>query len=564
VITEVSIKNISLADKIEFNLNEGFNVFTGETGAGKSLVVAAIAFAFGMNSDFARLKKEGETAQVGVTIALTPGIRETLSAILDESAIEIEDDEIIINRAITPDSKTKNSVNGVKAPVMLLNRIGRAVVEISGQNDEFLLLEPKAQFELSDRYCGSALAEVKREIAALCHELKALTAEREELKRSESDRGRQIDLYSYQINEIKNANLYENEDAELTQRVDFLKNAEKIAQIKDEISALLDGGDDSPSVSASLSRLGGLVSKLAQFDRSFENTAAAINDAYYLLEDVSDGISGLSDRLDYSEDELNEKIERLQTVSQLKRKYGATIPEIFEYLADCEKKLAVLENFEQNYTAINAKIFDKFAQYMKTAERASKIRKENKEKMENAINKELATLDMKNASFRLDINGIENFSEAGVNANGLETVEFYICTNPGTPYAPIAKIASGGEMSRIMLAVKNILSSYSKVPSVIFDEIDTGIGGFTLNAVGSKLRSISATKQVICVTHSPIIASFGAHHFLVKKDIINGEKTAISFVKLKGVEIEGEIARMLGNDSEIGISHARELLSKNK
>ncbi|EKD68562.1 MAG: DNA repair protein RecN, partial [uncultured bacterium] len=415
-----------------------------------------------------------------------------------------------------------------------------------------------------DRYCGSALAEVKREIAALCHELKSLTAEREELKRSESDRGRQIDLYSYQINEIKNANLYENEDAELTERVDFLKNAEKISQIKDEISALLDGGDDSPSVSASLSRLGGLVSKLAQFDRSFENTAAAINDAYYMLEDVSDGISGLSDRLDYSEEELNEKIERLQAISQLKRKYGATIPEIFEYLADCEKKLALLENFEQNYTAINAKITEKFSKYMKTAERASKIRKENKEKIENAINEELATLDMKNASFRLAINGIENFSEASVNANGLETVEFYICTNPGTPYAPIAKIASGGEMSRIMLAVKNILSSYSNVPSVIFDEIDTGIGGFTLNAVGSKLRSISATKQVICVTHSPIIASFGAHHFLVKKDIINGEKTAISFVKLKGVEIEGEIARMLGNDSEIGISHARELLSKNK
>lgn len=564
MITEVSIKNISLADKIEFVLHEGFNVFTGETGAGKSLVISAIAFAFGMNSDFARLRKEGEAAQAGLTVAVTPALREALSDTLEESAVAIEDDELIINRVIAPDGKTKNSVNGVKAPVTLLNRIGRAVVEISGQNDELLLLEPRAQFELADRYCGSVLAGAKAELGELCREIKALIAEREELKRSEAERGRLIDLYSYQINEIKNAKLYENEDEELGERVDFLKNSEKIAQIRNEIASLLDGGDDSPALTSSLSKLAGLLSKLAQFDRSFESTAGAVNDAYYLLDDVADGVAALADRLDYSEDELNEKLERVHTISQLKRKYGATIPEIFQYLGDCETKLAQLENFEQNYSQINSKIAEKFELYMKAAARASKIREKNREAIEKAINEELASLDMKSASFMLSINAIEDFDETRVNPNGLETVEFHIRTNPGTPYAPIAKIASGGEMSRIMLAVKNILSAYSRVPTVIFDEIDTGIGGFTLNAIGSKLRSIASTKQVVCVTHSPIIASFAAHHFLVKKDVINGERTAISFAKLDGEEIEAEIARMLGNDSEIGISHARELLGRNK
>jgi DNA repair protein RecN (Recombination protein N) len=564
LITEVSIKNLSLADKIEFNLNTGFNVFTGETGAGKSLVISAIAFAFGMNSDFARLRKENETAHVSVTITPGPDAKETLGRILEESAIEAGDDEIIITRSITPDSKTKNSVNSVKVAAALLNKIGRAVVEISGQNDELLLLEPKAQFELSDRYCGKRLAALKNSLFAIYSELKNLIAERGELKRSEGERAKMIDLYSFQINEIKNAGLYEGEDAGLNERVEFLKNAEKIAQIKDEICALLDGGDEGPAIGESLSRLGGLVSKLSKFDHSFETTAAALNDAYFLLDEVSDGVSALSNRLDYSQDELNEKISRLHAISLLKRKYGAGISEVIAYCADCEKKLEQLQNFEQNYSIINSKIDGKFAEYISAAEGISKIRHENKEKIEQAINGELSTLDMKNANFKLMINQIPDFDESKINPNGLETVEFFIRANPGTPFAPIAKIASGGEMSRIMLAVKNVLSAYSKVPSVIFDEIDTGIGGFTLNAVGSKLRSIASSKQVICVTHSPIIASFASHHFLVNKEIINGEKTSISFVKLNRDSIEGEIARMLGNDSEIGISHARELLSKNK
>ena len=564
LITEVSIKNLSLADKIEFNLNTGFNVFTGETGAGKSLVISAIAFAFGMNSDFARLRKENETAHVSVTIALSPDIKETLARIFEESAMELDDDEIIINRSITPDSKTKNSVNSQKAAVTLLNKIGRAIVEISGQNDELLLLEPKAQFELSDRYCGAQLASLKSVLFSVYSELKNLIAEREELKRSEGERGKMIDLYSFQINEIKNAGLYEGEDGGLNERVEFLKNAEKIAQIKDEICVIVNGDGEAPSIGESLSRLGGLVSKLSKFDHSFETTAAALNDAYYLLNEVSDGVSALSDRLDYSQDELNEKINRLHAISMLKRKYGAEISEVIAYCADCEKKLEQLQNFEQNYSIINSKIEAKFAEYIAAARRISKIRLENKEKIEQAINNELAALDMKTANFKLMLNQIQNFDESKINPNGLETIEFFIRTNPGTPFAPIAKIASGGEMSRIMLAVKNVLSAYSKVPSVIFDEIDTGIGGFTLNAIGSKLRSIASSKQVICVTHSPIIASFASHHFLVNKEIINGEKTSISFIKLNQDSIEGEIARMLGNDSEIGISHARELLSKNK
>jgi len=564
LITEVSIKNISLADNIEFDLSGGFNVFTGETGAGKSLVISAIAFAFAMNSDFVKLKKENESAQVSVCLALTPAARETLGPILEDGAVEMEDDEIIITRSIAADSKTKNSVNGVKAPAALLNKIGRAVIEISGQNDELLLLEPKAQFELSDRYCGAELAEAKVSLMAECRELKRLIGEREELRRSENEREKQMDLYSFQVNEIQSAALYENEDEELAERVDFLKNAEKIAQIKDEIHSLLDGTDEIPSLSASYSRLGNCLSKIAQFDHSFEQTAAAVNDAYYLLDDVSDAVAGLSDRLDYSEDELNEKISRLQTISQLKRKYGSTISEINEYLEDCKSKLAQLENFEENYAAINSKIEERYRRYLAIAESISETRNRNKEKIESAINGELATLDMKNASFRLNINKIENFDESKAGPNGLETVEFYIRTNPGTPYGPIARIASGGEMSRIMLAVKNILSAYSSVPTVIFDEIDTGIGGFTLNAVGEKLRSIASAKQVICVTHSPIIASFAAHHYLVKKEIVNGEKTRISFEKLSEDQIESEIARMLGNDSEIGVSHARELIGKNK
>ncbi len=565
MITEVSIKNISLADKIEFNLSGGFNVFTGETGAGKSLVISAIAFIFGMNSDFSRLKKDGQAASVSVSIAVTPEIKSAIDAILNESAIEFEeDDELIITRTITPDSKTKNSVNGVKAAASLLNKIGRAVVEISGQNDELLLLEARAQFELADRYCGSELDEIKKNLYELCSQIKSLICEREELRRTEDEREKLIDLYSFQINEIERACLYENEDIELNQKIEFLKNIEKITRIKDEITFILNGNDDIPAIGSSFSRLGGLLSKLAGYDRFFESQAAAITDAYYLLDEISDGVSELDEKLDYSENELNEKISRLQNIDLLKRKYGSEIKDILNYQVECREKLLKLENYEQNYSLINSKIDIRFAEYLETARKITKIRLKNKNKIETAVNLELASLDMKNARFIIMINEIKNFDENKVNPNGLETLEFYIQTNPGTPFAPISRIASGGEMSRIMLAVKTVLSAYSKVPSVIFDEIDTGIGGFTLNAVGEKLRSIAGSRQVICVTHSPIIASFASCHYLVEKRIIDNEKTAIGFNKLTGTAVESEIARMLGNDSEIGISHARELLSKNK
>jgi len=565
VISEVSIKNINLAERIEFGLGNGLNVFSGETGAGKSLVVSAIAFAFALNSDFARLRKDNDSpCVVSISVALSTKLKKELQEMLDELAIEFDEDELIINRTISSDGKTKNSVNGVKSTQATLVKIGTKLLELSGQNDELMLCEQPVQLELLDRYCSGKLSELKAELALIYKEIKKAAAERDELKSDETERGRQIELYSYQIDEINKAELYENEDDEIQRRVDFLKNAEKIAHIQSEILSLMDGGYETPSLNGQFQKLNQLLSKLASYDNGFEQTTATVNDAYYLLEDVSRAVSELSERLDYSENELNEKIERLQSISSLKRKYGHSIVEILSYKDTCQEKLDSLKNFEQNYAEINNKISELFARYIKIAEKISSIRNEKKGEIENAINEELASLDMKNACFMIKLDKIPINDETDVTTCGLESIDFQIRTNPGTPFAPLSKIASGGEMSRIMLAIKSVLSAYSGTPSIIFDEIDTGIGGFTLNAVGEKLRAIAAAKQVICVTHSPIIASFATHHFLVKKDIINGEKTEISFNKLTENEIESEIARMLGNDSDIGISHARELIEKNK
>ncbi len=550
-----------MAEKLEFELGPNLNVFTGETGAGKSLVISAVAFAFGQSSGIVKMRDERENAQITVTVnsRKLPGAAD----LLDEFGIEPDGDEIIVSRTIAPDGKTKNYVNGSKVNLSVLQKIGQKVVEISGQNDELLLLDPKIQSELVDRYCGAEMAELKNALLEKYRELKALVAEKESLMASESERAREIDLYSYQVNEIKEAALADNEEAELAERIDFLKNAENIAKIREEILSTLDGGE-SPSVTDGISRVVSLLSRLAGFDRSFERLAEAANDAYYTMKDVSETVVDLSSRLDYSENELDEKIERQHLISSLKRKYGQTVPDILAYLATTSRKLDELQNFDQTFSTINIKIEKIFGEYLTIADSVSGLRIGKKEEIEGVINPELHALDMKNAIFQIAIHSPESRSIENAGPNGFETVEFMIRTNPGMPMTPIAKTASGGEMSRIMLAIKNVLSDYSEVPAIIFDEIDTGIGGFTLNSIGDKLRAIASKKQVICITHSPIIASFSNHHYLVKKEVVNNEKTLINIQRLTEQEIEGEIARMLGNDSDIGISHARELLSKNK
>jgi len=561
LISEVSIKNIAMAEKLEFELGPSLNIFTGETGAGKSLVISAVAFAFGQSSGIVKMRDERENAQITITVNShkLPGA----ALILDEFGIEPDGDEIIVSRTISPDGKTKNYINGTKVNLSSLQKLGQRVVEISGQNDELLLLDPRVQSELVDRYCGAEMAELKASLLEKYRELKTLVAEKEALMTSESERARDIDLYSYQVNEISDAALSDNEDEELTERIDFLKNAENIAKIREDILSTLEGGKSAP-ITDGIARVAHLLNKLAGFDKSFEQLSESANDAYYTLKDISESVRDLSSRLDYSENELNEKAERQHFISSLKRKYGRTIPDILAYLETTSKKLELLQNFEQSFSTINIKIEKLFAEYLTIADTVSKLRLGKKAEIEGVINPELHTLDMKNAIFQIALHSPEVRSIEKAGPNGFETVEFMIRTNPGMPMTPIAKTASGGEMSRIMLAIKNVLSAYSEVPAIIFDEIDTGIGGFTLNSIGDKLRAIASKKQVICITHSPIIASFSNYHYLVQKDVVNNEKTLINIKRLNGPEIESEIARMLGNDSDIGISHARELISKNK
>lgn len=565
MITEVAIKNLALAENIEFTLKSGLNVFTGETGAGKSLVISAIAFAFGFRSGIVKMRDGSETAQITVTADISKSTE--ISGILEESGVDSgEDGEIIITRNINADGKTKNFINGCKVAVSVLQKLGQQIVEISGQNEELLIADTKIQLELFDRYCGEEIITLKNKCSELYHELKNLINSKNELIKSESERAREIDLYSYQVNEIAEAGLYENEETELSERVEFLKNAEQIAKIREEVLGLLDGGDDSSGISVlgGISKASSLIGKLAEYDRNFEQMAQAANDAYYALRDISDSVSGLEDQLDYSENELNEKMDRLHKISQLKRKYGATISDILKYYEASKQKLDKLKNFEENFAEINGKIEKRYEEYCEIADKINIIRQNNKGKIESAISGELHTLDMKNAAFVVSMETPAEKDISKITVSGFDRIEFKFVANPGMPPAPISETASGGEMSRIMLAIKNVLSAYSNVPSIIFDEIDTGIGGFTLNAIGEKLRTIALKKQVICITHSPIIASFASGHFMVKKEVINNEKTLINIRQLANNEIEGEIARMLGNDSEIGVSHARELLSKNK
>lgn len=564
MITEVSIKNLAMVRDVEFELSPDLNVFTGETGAGKSLVVSAVAFAFGQRSGVVKMAEDAEAASVTVTLDVSG--KPEVAKILDEAGIE-SDGEVIITRSVGRDGKTKSHVNGSKAAVSTLQRIGRLMVEISGQNEELILQDRSAQLALFDSYCGDEMVTLKASMAERHGELKKLVAERERMEKSEGERARELDLYSFQAAEIRDAGLRENEDDEIAERLTFLKNAENIARLREELLDILSGGEGrgaSFQVVDGLSRAASLLAKLASYDPTFEKTVDCVNDAYYALRDVESSVDSLADRLDYSESELNEKMERQHLIGTLKRKYGATLADVMKYMEDAEKKVEMLSNFERSCADIGSRIDKSFAEFSAVAAKVGRLRAKRKGDVEAAINAELAALDMKNADFRVAFHQNEAPTPENSSADGFETLEFTIRTNPGMPHSSLAQTASGGEMSRVMLAVKNVLSTFSRVPTIIFDEVDTGIGGFTLNAIGEKLRSISRSKQVVCITHSPIIASFAASHLKVVKEVVDGEKTLISIKKLDGRHVEDEIARMLGNDSEIGVSHARELIRKNK
>ena len=537
MINTLHIENIGIIDDLSIELGEGFNVLTGETGAGKTLIIDSLQILAG-----GRFSKEmirtGEPSSFVELSLFLPGQG-------------FEDDTVIISRETNLSGKNICKINGRLATVSELRNFMKNVIDIHGQNDNQSILEKETHIDYVDRFAGEKLLNLHKNYEELYEKRNEI---KQELKRNygdEKEKQRKVDLLKYQINEIDAAKLQQNEEDELNSKRKIILNSELIVEnIKTADFNINETALEAVNTAVrSLEKISGL-------DEKYNNILQDLQNVYYELEESARDISSLNEDNTFDEEERNEIEERLDLIFSLKRKYGNSIEEILEYGDKIKKELYEIENLEEYNNKLKKELKELENKMYDLAEKMYNIRTEVAKKLDDKITAELVDLEMKSASFHVNIEKIEEF-----NKNGLDKIEFLIATNVGDTFKPLVKIASGGEMSRIMLGIKKVLADVDQVPVLVFDEIDTGISGVAANKVAEKLKAISKNHQVLCITHLAPIAAKGDNNFYINKQIENG-KTKTKVTKLNKEEKIKEIARIAtGEITEVSLKHAEHLMS---
>ena len=538
MITTLHIKNIGIIDDICVDFNQGFNVLTGETGAGKTLIVDALEIIAGGRFSKEMIRKGQEQSFVEIN--------------LYEPENEIAmDGNIIVSREIYTNGRNTCKINGRLVTVSELKSFMQARIDIHGQHDNQTIMNPTKHIYYLDDMIGDKIRGVKekyQEQLLIYHHIQA------ELKKNygdEKEKQRKLDLLQYQLNEIKQANLTVKEDETLEEKRKLILHAEKIAEdLKEAKKQLNENVMDGIGIAIRS------LEKIEHFDNKYKANLDQLKTIYYDIQEMTRDMMDLEEQVDFDEEERNKVEERLDMIFSLKRKYGNEIPEILQYQTQLEEEITSVENLEEytnqlkvNLKQVKEKLFD-------LAKKMNKLRKEYAKQLEEKVNHELQELEMKQARFRVEMIFKE---EQEYTINGLDQVQFLISTNIGEEYKSLVKIASGGEISRIMLAIKTVLSDVDKVESMIFDEIDTGISGIAAKAVSKKMKTIAKKHQIFVVTHLAVIAASADSHFFLSKEVKNNvTKTCIQ--QLQGEEIIREIARIATGDiTKTAMEHAREL-----
>ena len=537
MINTLHIKNMGIIDDITIDLNEGFNVLTGETGAGKSLIIGSLQILAG-----GRFSKE--IIRHGEKYAFVE-----MSLYLPNQGFE--DDTVIVSREININGKNICKINGRLVTVCELKKLMSNVIDIHGQNDNQSLLNVNTHIELLDEYSIKDLKELKEKYNVFYEEYLKIKSELNRNYGDDKEKQRKLDLLNYQVNEIEIANLKKDEEEELESKRKIMMSSEKISTNLSEAENQI-----SNSTIDSLNYAIKSMEKIEQYDAKFSPIIERLRNAYYEIQEVSYDLTSFEEDMYYDEEELNKIETRLDLINSLKRKYGNNIEEILEYKEKINQEIFEIENLESYIVKLKNDLRKVEKEMLELAKNMNIIRNKYADILSQKINCELKDLEMKNAKFSISV---EFSKECNFNMNGLDKVEFVISTNVGEESKALIKIASGGEMSRIMLAIKSVLADVDKIPVIIFDEIDTGISGVAANATGEKLKNIARTHQVLCVTHLASIAAKGDYNYFVCKEVEN-EKTRTKVKQLDEEEILKEIARISsGTISDISINHAKEL-----
>ena len=550
MLEKLSIRNVAVIDSIDIDFRNGMTVLTGETGAGKSIIIDSINMILGDRTN-KELVRYGKTS-AGVQAVFSSN-DESKKFLLD-NFIDLDEDRIIITRQINNEGKSIAKVNGVMVTLSMLRELTSYLINIHGQHDNQSLLSPKKHVNFLDSYAHNK--SLLQEYTQCRNELLELKKRADSLQCDEQEKLRRIDLLEYQIKEITDADLNNNEEEILREQRQIYENAEKITQGIDEAYTNLYENTDFPSAYDSLSVALKAIESIKDYDKSLESAYEGLSSAMYSIEDISHDISHFGKGIEYDENILNDIEERLDLISKLKRKYGENIEQINEFAKKAQKELDEIITSDEQLEKLNVEIQNKTDNLKNIGLALSETRKKAADILSEKIEKSLHELNMDKSHMCVKVEMTDDFFE-----NGMDRVEFMISTNPGEPLKPLVNIASGGELSRVMLAIKSILASADNVDTLIFDEIDTGVSGEAALKIAHKLKEIGKLKQVISITHLPQLTAYADNHYLITKNT-DGEMASTSLKYLDEEERVMELARIIdgGEITQSAYNHAKELL----
>jgi len=553
MLQELSIKNFALIEELHISFDKGLNILTGETGAGKSIIIGAIGLILGGRASSEVVRKGSDLCEVTGLFEIKENGR--LKEMLTEKGLLSQEEEFVLKRELSRQGRSRCLLNGQIITLGMLEEVGNYLVDVHGQHEHQALLKPGVATDLLDEF--GALMELRKRIEDTYRRFREKARQLEELRASEKQREQQIDLYQFQTKEIDQANLSIEEEEALDKEYVVLSNAEKLNQLSQELYHHVYEGAGSITEKMALVERG--LERLVAIDETLKDGLKEMGEVKYRMDEMAVMIRDYARKIEFNPQRLEAILERKELINRLRRKYGNAIKDILNYRKEAQVKLDRLVNSAESMEEITSEVKRLEEQLVQEAGKLSHERKIAGAKLKKETEQELKELGMEKVRFDVEI------EQGEIKSTGWDEVQFLVAPNVGEDLKPINRIASGGEISRIMLGLKTILARADKIPTLIFDEIDTAIGGRIAQVVGRKMRGLSPSHQVICVTHLPQIAVFASNHYYVGKEISAGRtKTLVDLLDKKGRE--NEIARMLGGErlTELTLKHAREMIREGR
>ena len=536
MLSLLHIENIAIIESVDIQFGGGFNVLTGETGAGKSIVIDAIGAVLGERTSRELVRTGAKSALVTAVFTDLPRL-----AWLEDNGLGPQEEELLLQREIRGDGKNLCRVNGRPVTVAQLRELGRQLLNIHGQHDGQQLLDPECHLGYLDSF-GKTAPLLERYRAAY-RSMAELRRRISELEMDEAERSRRVDTLEYQIKELERAELRPGEDEELDARKTLLRSSGKLMEAIQEAQFALSGGEDSQGACDLISEAEGAVRSVARLSPQMEELGEKLNNLRYAADDAAETVRDFADAFDFSPEELDQLESRLDVIYRLKKKYGPTVADMLDYLERCKAELEQIQDADDTIQRLEKELEKAKKEAIKRGEGLSKARKKAAEQLQKRVQEELRQLDMPKVQFITEF--VPSPGQDGMDDTGMDQVQFLMSANLGEALKPIQKVASGGELARIMLALKNVLAEDDGIGSLVFDEVDTGVSGRAAQKVAEKMADVARRKQVLCVTHLPQIAAMADVHFMVEK----GEEKGRTYTRVAWLERQDrveELARLIG------------------